>query len=267
ALSAFGLDTVVLGELHACLATLDLSFLDWTTDGESLRDKINTAVGAERMVPLLPVGWRRNSGRMVPAPIGTGDRLIGFTRAPFGDRARIDPAAAIVLADVDGTVTATTPDGRSWPVRKLLEVLTSIIAADAFKIGLDGAHSPRVTLDDLVVFRETWRMPVGGLELPSKADRHRDYLAVRRWVAENTLPDRAYVKFPQETKPSLFDFTSPTLVLSFANLVRRGRRLDPDAVMTLSEPLPAPGDSWLPDADGQRYVSELRLQISRKATE
>ncbi|MGW5196944.1 lantibiotic dehydratase [Streptomyces spiralis] len=262
-----GEHTVVLGELHACLATLDLPFLDWTTDAGSLRDKVNAAIDAPRLVPLLPVEWRRNSGRMVPAPIGAGDRLIGFTRAPYDDRTRVDPAAAIALAETDGTITATTPDGRTWPLAELLAVPVSIIAADAFKVGLDRAHAPRVSLDDLVLFRETWRLPVTGIPLPEKADRERDYLAVRRWVAEHALPDLLFVKFPEETKPSLVDFTSPTLVLAFAGLVRTARRLDPDAAVTLSEPLPAPDDSWLTDADGERYVSELRLQISRKVPE
>ncbi|MFD9323742.1 lantibiotic dehydratase [Streptomyces sp. NPDC060053] len=259
--------TTVLGELHACLATLDLPFLDWTTDAGSLRDKVNTAIGARRLVPLLPVEWKRNSGRMVPAPIGAGDRLIGFTRAPYDDRARVDPAVSVGLTEQDGTVTATTPDGGVWSVAELLAVPVAIIAADAFKIGLDRPHAPRVTLDDLVLFRETWRLPAAGTGLPDKAERERDYLAVRRWVAEHALPDLLFVKFPEETKPSLVDFTSPTLVLSFANLVRAARRLDPDAVITLSEPLPAPEDSWLPDADGERFVSELRLQISRKVPE
>ncbi|MCK1819655.1 lantibiotic dehydratase family protein [Streptomyces sp. XM83C] len=259
--------TVVLGELHACLATLDLPFLDWTCDSGSLRDKVNEAIDAPRLVPLLPVEWKRNSGRMVPAPIGAGDRLIGFTRAPYDDRTRVDPATAITLTETDGTVTATTPDGRNWSVGELLAVPVSIIAADAFKIGLDREHAPRVLLDDLVLFRETWRLPAAGVPLPDKADRERDYLAVRRWVAEHALPDRLFVKFPEETKPSLVDFTSPTLVLTFANLVRAARRLDPGAVVTLSEPLPAPDDSWLTDADGERYVSELRLQISRKVPE
>ncbi|MCN9243058.1 lantibiotic dehydratase family protein [Streptomyces sp. RY43-2] len=259
--------TAVLGELHACLATLDLPFLDWTCDTGSLRDQVNAALDAPRMVPLLPVEWKRNSGRMVPAPIGAGDRLIGFTRAPYDDRGRVDPAAAIALAETDGTVTATTPDGRTWSMAELLAVPVSIIAADAFKIGLDRAHAPRVTLDDLVLFRETWRLPVAGVALPDKADKERDYLAVRRWVNAHALPDLLFVKFPEETKPSLVDFTSPTLVLAFASLVRAARRLDPDAAVTLSEPLPAPDDSWLTDADGERYVSELRLQISRKVPE
>ncbi|MFR9795973.1 lantibiotic dehydratase [Streptomyces sp. MS06] len=259
--------TAVLGELHACLATLDLPFLDWTTDAGSLRDKVNAAIGAPRLVPLLPVEWKRNSGRMVPAPIGAGDRLIGFTRAPWDDRGRVDPAASIPLAESDGTVTATTPDGRTWSIQELLAVPVAIIAADAFKIGLDRTHAPRVTLDDLVLFRETWRLPVASVPLPERADRERDYLAVRRWVTEHALPDLLFVKFPQETKPSLVDLTSPTLVLSFANLVRTARRLDPDALVTLSEPLPAPDDSWVADADGERHVSELRIQISRKVPE
>ncbi|MEV4559173.1 lantibiotic dehydratase [Kitasatospora sp. NPDC049285] len=258
---------VVLGEMHACLATLDLPFLDWTADDGSVRDKVNRAIGARRLVPLLPVGWRRNSGRMVPAPIGEGDRLLGFTRAPFDRRERIEPAVAVTLAEVDGTVTATTSDGRTWTISELLAVLISIIACDAFKIGLDRPHAPRVTLDDLVLFRETWRLPLHELGLSPKADRHRDYLAVRRWVSANALPDRAFVKFPEETKPSLVDFTSPTVVLSFVNLVRRAVQSDPDTKVTLSEPLPAPEESWLPDADGERYVSELRLQISRKVPE
>ncbi|GGV79749.1 MULTISPECIES: lantibiotic dehydratase [Streptomyces] len=264
---AAGRYTVVLGELHACLATLDLPFLDWTCDSGSLRDKVNAAIDAPRLVPLLPVEWRRNSGRMVPAPIGAGDRLIGFTRAPWDDRGRVDAAAAITLTEKDGTVTATTPDGRTWSAGELLAVPVSIVAADAFKIGLDREHAPRVTLDDLVLFRETWRLPVSGIALPDKADRERDYLAVRRWVARSGLPERLFVKFPEETKPSLMDFTSPTLVLAFAGLARAARRHDPDADVTLSEVLPALEDSWLTDADGERYVSELRLQISRKVPE
>ncbi|MEU6056652.1 lantibiotic dehydratase [Streptomyces sp. NPDC047097] len=265
--AADGTLTTVLGELHACLATCDLPFLDWTGEegaGGSLRDRVNAAVGAPRLVPLLPVDWKRNSGRMVPAPIGAGDRLLGFTRAPFDDRSRIDAAVGITLAEQAGAVTATTPDGRQWSMAELLAVPVSIIAADAFKIGLDRAHAPRVTLDGLVLFRETWRLPAGEIPLAAKPDREGDYLAVRRWLREHRLPDQAFVKFPQETKPSLVDFTSPTLVLTFANLVRRTRHLDPAAAVVLSEPLPHPEDSWLTDGRGERYVSELRLQISRK---
>jgi hypothetical protein len=260
---------IVLGELHACLATLDTQFLNWMVPGYpeqgSLRDRINAAIGATRFVPLFPVGWRRNSGRFVPTGVGAADRLIGFSRAPVRDRDNVVPSVAITLtASEDGPAVATLPDGTTARIPELLGVLISMVAADAFKIGLDRPHAPRLAIDDLVVFRESWRLPVTSIELPVNADRHRDYLAVRAWVTRAGLPDEVFVKFPEETKPALFDLTSPTLVLSFANLARAALRRDPDAVIGISEPLPHPRDSWLPDAAGRRYVSEVRIQISRE---
>jgi hypothetical protein len=139
----------------------------------------------------------------------------------------------------------------------------SMVAADAFKIGLDRPHAPRLSIDGLVVFRETWRLPAAGLGLFPRAERHRDYLAVRRWAAEHGLPDQVFVKFPGETKPILVDLTSPVLVFSFVNLVRAATRHDPDTVIAVSEPLPDPRTSWLSDARDERYVSEIRLQLVR----
>ena len=260
---------VVLGELHACLATLDAQLFNWMMPGYpeqgSLRDRINAAIGATRFVPLFPVGWRRNSGRFVPTGVGVADRLIGFSRAPVRDRDRVVPSVAITLTAPDeGPAVATLPDGTVARIPELLGVLISMVAADAFKIGLDRPHAPRLAIDDLVVFRESWRLPVASIGLTVNADRHREYRAIRAWVARAGLPDEVFVKFPAETKPALFDLTSPTLVLSFANLARSALRRDPDAVIGISELLPHPRDSWLPDAEGRRYVSEVRIQISRE---
>lgn len=259
--------TVVLGELHACLSSLDLQFLDWTAPGtESLRDRTNAAIGAPRSVPLFPRGWRRNSGRFVPTSVGAADRLIGFSRAAVADRTTVDAAVSITLTERDGTVFATRADGCTVRIPDLLGVLVSMVAADAFKIGLDHPHSPRLSVDGMVVFRESWRLPLTSLQLAVNADRHRDYLAVRDWADRHGLPDQVFVKFPDETKPALFDLTSPTLVLSFVNLARASLRHGPDAVVGLSEPLPHPRDSWLVDAEGEHYISELRLQISRETS-
>ncbi len=259
--------TVVLGELHACLCTLDLALLDWTAQGpRSIRDRINAVLGVPRIVPLFPPGWRRNTGRFVPTTQGTDERLIGFSRVSARARGLVDAAVGITLADQDGVLVATGPDGHRWAIPELLGVLISMVAADAFKIGLDQVHAPRLSIDGLVVFRETWRLPACGMELPAKPDRHRDYLAARAWVARHHLPDQVFVKFPGETKPVLFDLTSTVGVLSFVNLARAACREDPHAMVTVSEPLPDPRISWLPDVDGNRYVSEIRLQLVRADT-
>ncbi|MEV6797610.1 lantibiotic dehydratase [Micromonospora rifamycinica] len=257
---------VVLGELHACLSSLDLIFLNWTTGTEaSLRDMVNAGIGTPRMVPLFPPGWRRNTGRFVPTTVGAGERLIGFARGPVDGRDRVDPAVSITFTDADGVVTARTRDGRRWRIPELLGVLMSMVAADAFKIGLEGPHTPRLAVDGMVLFRETWRLPVASLGLSERAtNRQRDYAEVRRWATGHGLPDQVFVKFPEETKPALFDLTSPTLVIAFVNLVRAARRRDPATVLNISEPLPDPRRSWLPDSTGGRYVSELRIQLSRE---
>ncbi|TDP96486.1 lantibiotic dehydratase [Labedaea rhizosphaerae] len=258
--------TVVLGELHACLSTLDLQFLDWTVPSGhgSLRDLVNAGIPGSRHVPLFPVGWRRNSGRFVPTSLGSAERSLGFTRAPVVDRGRVDPAVGIALTADDGQVLATTPDGVTRRLPELLAVLLSMVAADAFKIGLPGRHTPRLAIDDLVVFRESWRIPAAELELPEKPDRHRDYQCVQRWLDTAGVPARVFVKFAGEDKPAFFDLTSPTMVRCFVNLARAALRVDANTVLGLSEPLPDPRESWLSDVNGDRYVSELRLQLCRK---
>ena len=49
------------------------------------------------------------------------------------------------------------------------------------------------------------------------------------------------------------DLASPTLVEMFVKLVRKASRL------TVTEMLPSIEDTWVPDAAGDLYTSELRL--------
>ena len=69
-----------------------------------------------------------------------------------------------------------------------------------------------------------------------------------------------YVKVPVETKPHYLDLESPVFVEIFTRLVRRTAAQNPKALsVSVTEMLPVHGHQWLPDADGQRYTSELRL--------
>jgi hypothetical protein len=45
-------------------------------------------------------------------------------------------------------------------------------------------------------------------------------------------------------------------------MVRAARqRAGGDVAVVVSEALPGPHDAWVPDAQGRRYQSELRLQV------
>jgi hypothetical protein len=67
------------------------------------------------------------------------------------------------------------------------------------------------------------------------------------------LPRFVFLRIPEEGKPLYVDFASPISIEIFAKFVRRA------SAMSVSEMLPAHDETWLPDARGNRYTSELRL--------
>ncbi|MBQ1070669.1 lantibiotic dehydratase, partial [Micromonospora sp. D75] len=169
-------------------------------------------------------------------------------------------------SEVDGVLVATGPDGTRWPLVEVFSDLIAVHAGDAFKLMTDRPHSPRVTVDRLVLARETWRTTVGATGLADAVDQARRYLAVRRWRTALGLPERVFVRVATELKPTYVDLTSPLYANRLCLLLRAARRSGGDDVtVTVSELLPALGQAWLPDRAGRRYVSELRLHISDSA--
>ncbi|MSS44610.1 lantibiotic dehydratase [Cutibacterium sp. WCA-380-WT-3A] len=259
---AAGNVTAVMGELHACLSSLDMPFLDWTLPSGTVRDRINTAVNLERLVPLFPETWRRNTGRMVPATVGVGDRAIGFTRTADQDRANTWSMSALLFEQTDDGLMVRDPSGKLWTIAQAWSVPISMVAADAFKIGLPGSDAPRLTIDNLVVFRRTWRFPTETLDVlhGSCAQRH---ALLRRWQRDNHLPNHLFVKFASEPKPIYFSFESPVMSTIFTRSLQRDLKENPGGTVTMSEVLPEPTSSWLHDTHGHHYVHEFRLQLTK----
>ncbi|MFD0537115.1 hypothetical protein ACFQY7_28620 [Actinomadura luteofluorescens] len=114
-----------------------------------------------------------------------------------------------------------------------------------------GPHHPRLTLDGLVVARETWRTTVGGTGI-APAHGPREYLAARRLRRALGMPERVFAKVGTEVKPVYVDFTGPRYVSSFATLLRAARQTSGDDVpVVFTELLPDLDESWLPGADGR----------------
>jgi hypothetical protein len=129
-------------------------------------------------------------------------------------------------------------------------------------------HMPRVTIDRLVVNRETWRFSPAELEFAyEKQEAHR-FLGARRWAKENDLPRFIFYKSPVEVKPCFLDLESPIYVNLFARVVRNTQQKSGETKgsektdqIIVSEMLPTPDQAWLSDANGRRYTSELRLVV------
>ena len=143
----------------------------------------------------------------------------------------------------------------------LMIVAISAAALNAFKPVGRGAHAPRITIDRLVIARESWTFPAADLSWASARSEADRFLAARAWRLERGLPERAFYDVPIEEKPSYVDFTSLTYVNALAKVVRLAAADGADVPVTLTEALPDSSQLWLRDADGAAYASELRMLV------
>lgn len=256
--------TVVLGEMHAAWPTFDTSvFVPFHPRPDELSAALAADLGPARVHPHYPHDWPRVHGRVASCLEGPADVRLGIGPAPGADRRRLVPAREFVVGPgPDGALLAQGPAG-AWPLVEVFSDLLAMHAVDAFKLLTPREHTPRITIDRLVVGRETWRTTVAGTGLATVTTDRARYLAARRWRATLGLPERVFVKIGTEPKPCYVDFRSPLYVLSLCALVRAARETaGPDVDVLVTEMLPTPDQAWVPDANGRRYLSELRIQVS-----
>jgi hypothetical protein len=260
--AAAGDFTLALGEMHAAWATFDSwVFVTGHPAPGELRDAMLRDLGPDRLLALIPGDWPRITAR-IERCLDEGWEL-GFAPAPGPDRDRLVPITTLTATETeDGSLVARDRRGRTWPLIEVFSGLVSMHAVDAFKLVAAAAHTPRISIDRLVVARETWLTTIAetGLAGPT---RYRDvYVAARRWQRSLGLPERVFARISTERKPVLVDFTSPRGVSAFCAMVRAAQRVQSGGVgLALTEMLPGPDQAWVPDAEGRRYSSELRLQV------
>ncbi|MCB9759077.1 MAG: lantibiotic dehydratase [Alphaproteobacteria bacterium] len=161
---------------------------------------------------------------------------------------RLLAEAELVTGQIGDALIVQTRDGRlTLPLRVALDgAFVSACGVNQFPT-LPGPHAPRVTVDGVVLARETWRVPA------PRASRGLDaFRALRLWARDLGLPRFFFVSSPLEAKPFLVDQDNPLLVEALARAARKTERL------TLSEMLPGPDQLWLP-GDGGAVTCELRL--------
>jgi hypothetical protein len=256
----------VLGELHLGMVTVDSrSFTDFAPDPENAGRRAELALldGQPRFVPLHVRGTDALiSGWNYPPPDGFSP---AYTYLSFGDRvgeravpgAKV-PTSAIMVKPDGGRLSARLPDGTCHPLLHVLGEFVSYALASRFQMLPAHAHTPRVTVDRLVVARETWRIPAAELEPLTTMAESAAFAGLRRLAAAYGLPRHTFWRPARATKPIYLDLRSPLLA---AVLVREARRAGSGAIV-FTEMHPGPDELWLPDAQGRRYTSEFRLTIA-----
>lgn len=254
--------TVVLGELHTAWASFDCDvFTPAHPDADRLRAALADDLGTRRVRPLFPTDWPRRTSRAAESLAGPTDVRLVFTQAPTGGD-EVLATTALLVSDVDGELVAADPAGPQWPIVEVFSQLVAFHSVDAFKLTSPSPHTPRITVDRLVLSRETWRTTAGASGLATVTGERERFLAVRRWRLALGLPDAVFVKLGTETKPCYFDLTSPQFAVLLCGMVRAAVVAGgEDVSVVVSELLPGPDQAWVPDGAGNRYGSELRMHI------
>ncbi|WP_175407336.1 lantibiotic dehydratase [Streptomyces sp. TRM64462] len=253
---------LLLGEMHCALNTMGASlFVHQHPDRDALVAETTRDFPGPRLLPMLPkelpLKWSARSRPSLERPEDYQVALVDHTGDPH--RPRTVLAADVTVEVRDGGLVAVLPDGAAFD---LLDVYANTLtqrAMDRFTLRPEGDHTPRITLDKMVVARETWTLPAAELGFAEDKSEARRFVRARAWARERELPRFVFVVSPAEPRPFYVDFDSPVYVNIFAKAARRLARKDPGARLVVSEMLPTPEQAWLKDDAGQVYTSELRF--------
>ncbi|HEX6292474.1 MAG TPA: lantibiotic dehydratase [Herpetosiphonaceae bacterium] len=254
---------LVMGELHLAANTLRGSlFVNQHPAPGELLAALECDLPDPQVVPIAPRNWPEITSRTRSEFITDRDFRLAFTFDAAGhNHPRLLTIGGLIVVKHGTRLVVRTRDGRhQFDIVEFFSEIMMMDIVDGFKIFGAHSHTPRVTIDRLVVSRETWRVAPRALPFANDKSEAGRFLGARRWARENGLPRQVFVKSPIERKPFYVDFDSPILVNILAKTARRMAEQDAaESLLTITEMCPALDQTWLPDADGQAYTSELRI--------
>jgi len=255
---------IVLGEIHMALNTLGFSlFLAQHPAPQELFRAFESDMPGPGVVwvlnkYLIP---EKTARVFITLESPNDFRIEISSGSSDGAEGRTIPVGELVVERRQGALRVRTRDGRhEFDIIELFGIILSGVVVDHYKILSPDPHTPRVTFDRFVVCRETWRLTPAETAFAFVKDEAERFVEARRWAAAHGLPRCVFVKAPVEGKPFFVDFDSHLYVNILARILRRTQDSDlQNKSVTVTEMLPEVGQSWLPDAQGNRYTCELRI--------
>ncbi len=253
---------LVLGEMHSALNTMGASlFVHQHPDRDELIAETGRDFPSPRLLPMLakelPLKWSTRSRPSLDRDQDHYVALVDQTGDPHRPRTAL--GADVPVEDVDGRLTVRLPDGTRYDLLDAYANTLTQRVMDRFTLRPEGDHTPRISVDRMILARETWQLPVAELDFADEKSEAARFVRARHWQRRHDLPRFVFVVSPTEPRPFYVDFDSPVYTTILAKAARRLARTDPDARLKVSEMLPTPEQAWLTDTDGRRYTSELRF--------
>ncbi len=247
----FGL--FVLGEVHAAVNTCGVRvYQSQVEHAAEMSVAREVDLGQPTVVPVISRANATRADHVWMTPQGV-DLEVGDTPS-WREPSRVMAIGNLLVKKINGELVVC--DRKSAYAFSLVEVLETALSAEVaadFSFLPTHPHRPRIQIGDLIIGRETWVFRPDELAFAVMQRGANQFIAARKWARDSKLPDRVFVKTPEETKPVFIDLQSPIYIELLARLCRQASKL------TVSEMLPDLEDLWLTDGDGERYTAELRL--------
>jgi hypothetical protein len=252
----------VLGEIHLSVNALSsLLFLAQHPSQEELFSAYESDMPGPSVLVVPTTGWTFTA-RTRPTLASPNDLHLEISQDKCSIyRGKIGQIGMFVVEESDDGLVVRTRDGRlCFDIVEFFGYPMTATIIDDFQILSASNHTPRVTVDRLVIRRESWRFPVADIPFAFEKSKATRFLAARRWAHNHNIPRFVFIRVPIEPKPLYVDFDSPVYVEILAKAIRRTRENDKtNSTLTVTEMLPTPDQVWLPDAQGRRYTSEFRI--------
>lgn len=251
----------VLGEIHSNDTMVMRNVVQQMhPQPEELLDAYQRDVHDPQIFRVTPRNYRGH--RKVWDPFLPRDfQLVSDNSPPWRKKDQVLRIADLIIEDsAEGLIVRSRDNTHRFPALAYFERLLWRESFTSFGLLPAAPHTPRITIDELVVKRESWQFPCLTLPFLNEKAETKRFIGARFWVREHGLPRWVFARFPQEFKPIYVDLESPVSVEIMAKMARRAVELGGEAArISLSEMLPNPDQSWLTDAKGNLYTSELRI--------
>jgi hypothetical protein len=253
---------LLLGELHMAMNTI--SWALWVMqhpDPDSLLAETSVDFPGPRLLTMLPKEqpprWSTRSRISLDRPEDYHVAMVHYTGDPHQPGNVL--SADVLVEQRDGELVAVLPDGSEYDVLDVYGQAMTQRVMDRFGLLPAAEHSPRVTVDRMILARETWRFTPDQLPFATETNEARRYVTARHWREQHQLPRHIFLTSATEPRPCYIDFDAPTYINILAKAARRLARHNPTAHLTITEMLPAPDQTWLTDDQHNRYTAELRF--------
>lgn len=252
----------VLGEVHAAANTLDTSlWLSQHPSGQDLFQAVENDLPQSivRLIAARDIITPRRASALIK-PI---DRRLVVAN----DSCEVPPSQALlagtlVVEKENDEIFARPRDGtQRFEIIELLGDVLSRSIFHYFSFITTAQHVPRITVDELIIHRESWRFVASACDFAFAKEAADRFIQVRSWAAANGIPRFFFVKTPVEEKPFYADLASPISIELLSRVTRQTAESDESNNIFVTEMLPDPSHTWLSDSLGNTYTSELRLVI------